>query len=150
MDGVEASNRVHRGWAGRSLEEELAPLAGRTVAVWGLTYKPGTDTLRRSTAVELCRWLIGRGAAVRAHDPAATGVPDLPLLTRVDTPLEAAAGAEALVVATEWPVYRTLAPAEVIAAMPSGLVIDANRFLGPTLGADRRFRLRSVGQGSRR
>jgi UDPglucose 6-dehydrogenase len=51
MDGVEASNRAHRGWAQRRLQAELGTLAGRTVAVWGLTYKPGTDTLRRSTAL---------------------------------------------------------------------------------------------------
>jgi UDP-glucose 6-dehydrogenase len=47
----------------------LKPLAGRRVAVWGLTYKPGTDTLRRSLAVELCRWLLEQGAQVQAHDP---------------------------------------------------------------------------------
>ena len=63
MDGVESSNREHRGWARRRLLSLLGPLGGRTIAVWGLTYKPGTDTLRRSTAVELCRWLVRAGRA---------------------------------------------------------------------------------------
>src|SRR5436190_1422528 len=45
MEGVEVSNREHRNWARRRLEALVAPLAGKTIAVWGLTYKPGTDTL---------------------------------------------------------------------------------------------------------
>ncbi|MCC7124481.1 MAG: UDP-glucose/GDP-mannose dehydrogenase family protein [Acidobacteria bacterium] len=107
MDGVESSNRSHRQWPRRRLVSVLGPLAGRTVAVWGLTYKPGTDTLRRSTAVELCRWLIEQGAVVRAHDPQAMDLPaELAGVTRTATPEEAAAGADAIVVATEWPEYR--------------------------------------------
>jgi UDPglucose 6-dehydrogenase len=54
---------------------ERQALAGRCVAVWGLTYKPGTDTLRRSSAIELCRWLLAAGARVRAHDPAVSALP---------------------------------------------------------------------------
>jgi UDPglucose 6-dehydrogenase len=149
MDGVDASNRAHRAWAGRRLVAELGTLGGRTVAIWGLTYKPGTDTLRRSTALELCRWILSEGASVRVHDPAAQGLADLPGLARTDSPLAAARGADALVVATEWPEYRAVVPEALLAAMPSGLVIDANRFLGPTMGADPRVRLVSVGQGVR-
>jgi UDPglucose 6-dehydrogenase len=149
MDGVDASNRVHRGWAGRRLVAEMGTLTGKTVAMWGLTYKPGTDTLRRSTALELCRWILAEGGSVRVHDPAARGLPALASLARTESPLAAAKGADALVVATEWPEYRAVMPEALLAAMPSGLVIDANRFLGPTLGADERIRLLSVGQGPR-
>jgi UDPglucose 6-dehydrogenase len=93
MDGVESSNKEHRHWARRRLVATLGSLAGRTVAVWGLTYKPGTDTLRRSTAVELCRWLLAQGALVRAHDPAAAALPDdLAAVTRVETPEQAGRG----------------------------------------------------------
>ncbi len=107
MDGVESSNRTHRQWPRRRLASVLGSLGGRTIAVWGLTYKPGTDTLRRSTAVELCRWLIEQGAVVRAHDPKAVALPpELSAVTRTATPEEAAAGADAIVVATEWPDYR--------------------------------------------
>jgi UDPglucose 6-dehydrogenase len=149
MDGVEASNRSHRGWARQRLSMELGGLSGRTVAVWGLTYKPGTDTLRRSTSVELCRWLVEQGVEVRVHDPAVKDLSELAGVSRCGTPLEAAAGADALVVATEWPQYRQVAADALIATMPSGLVIDANRFLGAMLGADPRFRLIAVGQGAR-
>lgn len=146
MDGVEASNREHRLWARRQLGAVLGPLAGRTVAVWGLTYKTGTDTLRRSTAVELCRWLVGEGVKVRAHDPEARDLPaDLAGVVRAATPVEAAAGADALVVATEWPVYRQVQADALSTALRGHVVVDANRFLGATIGADHRFQFISVG-----
>jgi UDPglucose 6-dehydrogenase len=146
MEGVEISNREHRNWARRRLESVAAPLSGKTVAVWGLTYKPGTDTLRRSTAVELCRWLVEQGARVRAHDPSAKALPgDLEAVTRTASPEDAATGADALVVATEWPDYRSIAPDILATAMSGRIVIDGNRFLGNTIGRDARFRLVSVG-----
>lgn len=150
MDGVDSSNRQHRGWARRRLEALLGSLEGRTVAVWGLTYKPGTDTLRRSTAVELCRWLLQQGARVRVHDPAVKALPDdLSGVTRSFTPEEAAAGADALVVATEWPAYRQVNLDQLATTMVGRLVVDANRFLGATVGGDERFTMVSVGVGSR-
>ncbi len=151
LDGIEASNTAHRRWAERRLEQELGTLAGRRVAVWGLTYKPGTDTLRRSGAIELCRWLTNQGATVTVHDPAAGELPlDLSSTARAVDPVQAAMNADALVVATEWPQYRAVDIDRVAAVMPAGLVLDANRFLGSTLGVDRRFRVISVGQPSPR
>jgi UDPglucose 6-dehydrogenase len=146
MDGVESSNRGHRLWANRRLETLLDPVAGRTVAVWGLTYKPGTDTLRRSTAVELCRWLLEKGAAVRVHDPAVPSLPDdLRAAVRAATPEEAADGADVLVVATEWPDYRQASLDRLARGMRGRVVLDANCFLAATIGRDDRFRLVSVG-----
>lgn len=146
MDGVESSNREHRLWARRRLQAALGPLPARTVAVWGLTYKPGTDTLRRSTAVELCAWLGQQGASVRVHDPAAGELPpELGAVARTRTAIEAAAGAEALVVATEWPEYRQVVPDDLAAVMAGRTVLDANGFLAGTVGADPRFTLVSVG-----
>jgi UDPglucose 6-dehydrogenase len=149
MDGVESSNREHRRWAHRRLQALLGSLAGRTVAVWGLTYKPGTDTLRRSTAVELCRWLLDQGAAVRVHDPAVPTLPaDLEQTVRAGTPEDAARGADALVVATEWPDYRQVNLDALSDGMAGRFVLDANRFLGATIGKDSRFQLVSVGAGA--
>ncbi len=54
----------------------LGTLKNKTVAVWGLTYKAGTDTLRRSSAIELCQWLLEQGAQVQAHDPAVKSLPE--------------------------------------------------------------------------
>jgi UDPglucose 6-dehydrogenase len=145
-DGIEASNRAHRQWALRRLTQELGALAGRRVAIWGLTYKPGTDTLRRSLAVELAQALIEAGASVRVHDPQAGALPaSLAGVERSPDPLSAAEGADALVVATEWGLYRSIDKEALLETMPAGLVLDANRFLGPLLADDPRFRLVSVG-----
>jgi len=147
MDGVLASNNAHRLWARRRLEIELGRTRGARVAVWGLTYKPGTDTLRRSASIELCRWLVSEGADVHVHDPAVGDLPpDLSGITRHDQPVEAATGARALVVGTDWPLYRQINLDRLAEVAPDLLVIDANRFLDKTVGNDPRFRLISVGQ----
>jgi UDPglucose 6-dehydrogenase len=146
MDGIQSSNREHRSWMRRRLEALLGSLHGRTVAVWGLTYKPGTDTLRRSTSVELCHWLLEQGARVRVHDPAVRQLPpDMTRIDRADSPLAAAGGADAVVVATEWPDYRNVEPDALAREMAGRLVLDANGFLRGTLGMDHRFDLVSVG-----
>jgi UDPglucose 6-dehydrogenase len=113
--GVADGNGAHRNWTRRRLLELLGgesagedrPLVGRRVAVWGLTYKPGTDTLRRSSAIELCRWLHASGAAVRAHDPAIDVLPQelARAIELCSSPLQAADGADALVLCTPWPDY---------------------------------------------
>ncbi len=150
VDAIESSNAAHRSWAERRLALELGSVEGRRIAIWGLTYKPGTNTLRRSSGVELCRVLVRAGAVLRVHDPAAEPLPaDLAGVARVDDFFDAAAGADALVVATEWPVYRTIDAGRLAAVMASGLVLDANRFLGQVLGDDARFRLISVGRPAR-
>jgi len=143
IDGVKASNDAHRSWAQRRLGELLGDLAGKQVAVWGLTYKPGTDTLRRSSAVELCRWLVEQRARVTAHDPAVKSIDVDGVELRRD-PLEAASGAAALVVMTEWPDYRKI-DGEAIAGA-CGLVLDANRFLAAQLGSNERVVYATVGK----
>jgi len=62
LSSVRPSNNEHKHWVRRKLLAQFPHLNDITVAVWGLTYKPGTDTLRRSLAVELCDWLIEQGA----------------------------------------------------------------------------------------
>jgi UDPglucose 6-dehydrogenase len=132
--GVADGNAAHRHWTRRKLLELLAPdaeqdtgaLAGRRVAIWGLTYKPGTDTLRRSSAVELCRWLVETAATVRAHDPAVTALPaDLAGAVELcSSPLEAAAEADVLVLCTPWQDYLQVPIEEVLQALARAQIID--------------------------
>jgi UDPglucose 6-dehydrogenase len=145
--GVKQSNDSHRQWARRRLEAVLGGVAGKTVAVLGLTYKPGTDTLRRSESVALCRWLVDNGAVVRAHDPVIREKsPELPAaLSLVGTPDEATRGADAIVIATEWPVFRELTADRLAAGGRRPLVLDANRFLAGKLADDARVRYVAVG-----
>src|SRR5204863_6942433 len=110
--------------------------------------KPGTDTLRRSAALDLCRWLHREGACVRAHDPAVRrATPDLPgAVELAPSALAAVEGADALVVSTAWPEYRTVPAADVKQRMAGRLVLDASRYLSATLGADAALRYMSVGK----
>src|SRR5687768_7856726 len=106
VPAVRASNDAHKGWPRRRLVQLLGELKGKIIAVWGLTYKAGTDTLRRSSAIELCQWLLEQGAKVQAHDPAVKSLPEQYAAISLRTsPMEAAQGADVLVVATEWPDY---------------------------------------------
>jgi len=147
--GVKQSNDVHRRWAQRRLGELLDDVRGKTVAVLGLTYKPNTDTLRRSESVVLCRWLVERGARVRAHDPAipaGTATPELPETVVLEGTIDdAIRGADAVVVATEWPVFRELSADRLAAATARPVVLDAGRFLAANLAGDARVRYFAVG-----
>ena len=118
--------------------------------MWGLTYKPGTDTLRRSSSVELCQWLVDRGATVRAHDPAVTVCPpDLAgRIALADSALSAIDGASALVVSTPWPEYRRVAPGDLAPRMARPLILDASRFTRETLGREPGIEYVSVGKFS--
>jgi UDPglucose 6-dehydrogenase len=148
LSAVKESNDAHRQWTRRKLQSLLGDLRGRKVAVWGLTYKPGTDTLRRSASVELCEWLVQQGALVEAHDPAVKTLPrELAQRFKVHaTALATLEGASALVVATEWPEYQSLSSEVVLAAMQVSLVLDPNRFLATTLGSDPRIKYVTVGK----
>ncbi len=135
MDGVLASNDSHKGWLRDRIAALLAGIADPVVGVLGLTYKPGTDTLRRSASVELCRWLRDRGFGVQAHDPAVHALPaELEgAMTLCATPQQALAGADLAVVATEWPEYRKLPPADLTACMRRPRVVDQTWFLAEAL-----------------
>jgi UDPglucose 6-dehydrogenase len=148
LTAARQSNANHRLWVRRKLESLMDTMAGQTVAVWGLTYKPGTDTLRRSDSVELCRWLVSQDVRVQAHDPAVKQLPDglRQGITLTDSPQAAAASASALVIATAWPDYRSVPSEVVVAAMQTPRVIDANRFLEDTLGSDERIHYASIGR----
>lgn len=131
LSSVRASNDEHKNWVRRKLLERFPDLKVATIAVWGLTYKPGTDTLRRSLAVELCDWLIGQGATVHVHDPLVRQLPERwsDRIVNHAQALDAVHGAGALVVGTECPEFRQAAAGLRSAANPNLVVIDANRHL---------------------
>ncbi len=108
-------------------------LDGRAVAVWGLTFKAGTDDLRDSPALEIVDRILTAGASVRAHDPTVPirrgPVPDDVVLA--DDPVGACAGADVLLVLTEWPEYAAVAPGDAVSAMVGRAVVDARNLLDP-------------------
>ncbi len=147
LAGIGASNRHQHQWVRRALLSRLGSLAGRKVAVWGLTYKPGTDTLRRSASIELCEWLEREGAVPIAHDPSIRSLPS-ELAGRIDLrpdALSAARGADALVVMTPWPEYRAITADSVVGELAQPVVIDPGRFMADVFRADPRVRYAAVG-----
>jgi UDPglucose 6-dehydrogenase len=132
---VEAAREVNAHQRLRVVEKlqgELKTLKGRTLALLGLAFKPHTDDLRESPALELARLLLERGAFVRAHDPVA-----LPRARReVRLPLEYAEdpasllkGADAVVLATDWPEYRAWSWESLRPLLRTPLVVDARNHL---------------------
>jgi UDPglucose 6-dehydrogenase len=150
LDGVLASNEVHKGWLRGQVERLLAGAESPRAAVLGLTYKPGTNTLRRSASLELIDWLGGRGVSVRVHDPAIKERPAelAAAATLCASPHEALAGADVAIVATEWPDYRQLQADDFAGAMRHARVIDQGWFLHAALAGDPRITYAAPGRPS--
>jgi len=125
-------------------------LAGRRVAIWGLAFKPGTDDVREAPALILIDQLLAAGAQVVAHDPAAMERVRGLRGTRVelvDDMYQAAAGAHALVLVTEWPVFRDADFARVAAVMAEPVVFDGRNLWDPDQLGRRGFHYRAIGRG---
>lgn len=143
IDGVHASNENHKTWLRRKISEVFGELRGRTVAILGLTYKPGTNTLRRSSAVETAVWLNREGAKVRAFDPQVAQLPkELQSVMSLGSDIaDTLRDAEALVVMTPWPEFQALDP-----ALAPPVVFDAARFLERILKPRSGIRYYSIGR----
>ncbi len=132
MDGVLSVNRTRVSRLLQRLERAVGELRGRSIALLGLTYKPGTDTLRRSIALQIAAELNSRGARVTAFDPMVTSLPqEAPLMALAPDALAAARGADALVLATEWPEFARLDWRQIGASMARPLVFDLKGLLDP-------------------
>ena len=147
---VDAVNASQPDKAADQLATELnGDLDGTRVALLGLAFKPGTDDIRDSPALALAEVLRNRGATVVGCDPkaAAAAVRQLPWLTVSAGPTEAATDADVVVLATHWPEYITLSPADLAAVMRGDLLFDARNALDPA--PVRAAGLRYLGVGRR-
>ncbi len=151
VDGVLASNAAHQGWSRDRIAALLEGVESPVAAVLGLTYKPGTNTLRRSWAVELCGWLSRCGVRVQAYDPAIPSQSEeLPAgIDLYGSAEQALRGADLVVVATEWPEFRALRDADLAGAMRRPRVVDQTWFLEPSLGSSSRVEYFAPGRAGR-
>jgi UDPglucose 6-dehydrogenase len=147
--GVWDSNHVHKAWVRNQVAALLDGVELPVVALLGLTYKPGTSTLRRSSSVELGRWLHHQGVCVKGHDPAIQRLPaDLETVLQLGaSPATVLAGADVAVVATEWPEFKELQADLFAQLMRRPRVIDQNHFLAAVLAGDPRIHYRATGVG---
>jgi len=120
---------------------------GRIVAAWGLTFKANTDDLRDSPAIKILQILHDRGAQIRAFDPTARGAYGaLPWLPVVETIDETVMGADAVVLLTEWDVFREQDPLAIGQSMRSRAVVDARNHLDRERWVAAGFTYRGVGR----
>lgn len=113
------------------IKKELWVLRGKTIAVWGLAFKPNTDDVRFAPSLAIVRRLIGEGARVQAYDPQAAekAKKELPQVTFCSDPYEAAKSAEAILLLTEWSEFREIDWQRVSQLVERPLVIDGRNML---------------------
>jgi len=147
---VQRINRDQKERFLKSLRDALWVLREKKIAVWGLTFKPDTDDVRSSVAIDLVNDLLREGAHVTAYDPkgmerAAEGkmVEGARL---VNSALEAVDGAEALVLATEWPEFENVDFREVKKRMVTPMIFDGRNLFDPETMKGLGFTYRGIGR----
>jgi UDPglucose 6-dehydrogenase len=127
-------------------------LKDKKIAVWGMTFKPDTDDVRNSVAIDLINRLAAEGAHVTAYDPKGAekavewNLVDAKAVKVVKTPLDAVDDAEALILATEWKDFTNVDLAAVKARMHTPLVFDGRNLFDPRTMADLGFDYHAVGR----
>jgi len=132
----------------QKLRGALWVVRGKKLAVLGLAFKPNTDDVRFAPAIDLVNKLLSEGAEVRAYDPEAMerARAILPDIDYAKSAYDAAEGADALLIATEWDEFRKLDWERIRDAMARPLVVDGRNLLSPQEMARLGFEYRSFGR----
>ena len=148
VETVAAVNDARKRAMARKVAAVVGNLRGKTIAVFGLTFKPNTDDMREAPSVPLITALMDFGARVRAYDPVgieqARGI--LPNVIFCDGPYSCAEGADAVVIVTEWEQFRALDLDRLKAAMAAPVVIDLHNIYRADEMVGRGFAYESVGR----
>jgi UDPglucose 6-dehydrogenase len=154
MAAIWPSNVSQADWLLDGLEQAAGrPIAGMRVALLGLTFKAGTDDLRESPAIRMGGALLARGATVAAFDPLSLETGTAMLARDLeDAALEAApsaeaacAGADAVVIATEWPQFGSLDWATIAPTMTGDVIIDGRRIVDAAAASAAGLRVVALG-----
>ena len=152
---VERRNDAQRQvLAERILAHYGGHLRGKTIAVWGLAFKPETDDMREAPSRNLLQALWAAGAQVRAHDPVAMDEArrifgERPDLTLCASPEEALQGADALAIVTEWKIFRVPDFALMARALKDRIVFDGRNLYDPAAVARHHLAYVSIGRPAR-
>lgn len=147
---VERINRTQRERFISKVRSALWVLKDKKIAVWGLTFKPDTDDVRSSVAVEVVNDLVAEGAVVTVYDP--KGMEKAAEFKLIEgakvasSPLEAAEGAEALIIATEWKEFASVPLDELAKKMHTPLIFDGRNLLDPATVREMGFTYFSIGR----
>ena len=146
---VKVNDERKKAMAARIVKACGGSVAGKTVAVLGLTFKPNTDDMRDAPSLDIIPALQAAGANVRAFDP--EGMKEAAKLldgvTFTQNPYECVAGADAVAFVTEWDQFRALDLDRVKAALKSPIVVDLRNIYRPAEMAAKGFTYLSIGRG---
>jgi UDPglucose 6-dehydrogenase len=152
---LEEVERINASMLSRFIEKlrsALWVLKDKKIAVWGLTFKPDTDDVRNSVAIELVNQLVAEGAHVSAFDPKGAEkavewkLIDPAKVRLAKTPVDATDGAEALLLATEWKEFANADLGEVRQRMHTPLVFDGRNLFNPETMRQHGFTYYAVGR----
>ncbi len=150
IEAVVKANERQKARMVRKIQNITGNLRGKTLALLGLAFKAGVDDLRESPAITVVNQLLAAGAKIKAHDPLALKNAEKfwgKSLVYCHDPYEAAAGAEALVIVTDWDEYRRLDLAALKKIMKAPVLIDLRNIFTPRQVQGLGFRYESVGRG---
>ncbi len=148
LNAVMDINRDQRMLAIDKLRECLDTLHERVIGLLGLAFKPNTDDLREAPSLDIAKVLLAAGAHVRAYDPAAMDrtraiLPDVEFMSGA---YDVAAGADAIVIVTEWNEFRHLDLRRLKSSMRKPVVIDGRNIYDPEIMRDLGFTYRGIGR----
>jgi UDPglucose 6-dehydrogenase len=155
LDGVESVNESQKGILLKRIEERYGPdLAGRSFAIWGLSFKPETDDMREAPSLTVVRGLVARGATVVAHDPEARHEAERHFadllaagtLVLRDKSYDCLPGADALLILTEWQPYRIPDFDRIQQLLREPVIFDGRNLWEPQKMKERGFDYASVGR----
>lgn len=142
LGAVSSANEKQKRYVAEKVLRHFGNLKGKKIAVWGLTFKPGTDDVREAPALTIVRYLLEQGASIVAHDPEGSSnfqreIGNQPGLTYEKTAYAALTGADALILITEWPEYKRPNWKKVKEIMRTPAVFDfRNQYSFETLKKD--------------
>lgn len=154
LNAVEAVNTAQKNWLFEKLHQGLdGNLRGRTIAVWGLSFKPNTDDMREAPSRVVIESILAHGASVQAFDPQVRNEAerlwgDRDNFHLVRTADEAVVGADALVICTEWSTFRSVDFKVVKSLMEGDLIVDGRNLYDPAAVGQAGLRYLSVGRPS--
>ena len=155
VEAVTSVNGRQKTLLGRKIQAHFGDtLAGRLIALWGLSFKPGTDDMRDAPSLVLIEFLLSQGARVRAYDPVAAErckslLGERDGLEYAASAGEAVDGADALAIATEWPQFRSPDFDRLRERLRQPVIFDGRNLYSPDLLKDKGFRYFGIGRGER-
>jgi UDPglucose 6-dehydrogenase len=149
LEAVEAVNRAQKERLVEKMRAHFGSLTGRTIALWGLAFKPRTDDMREAPAITVIERLLADGASVRAYDPEASETARRMFGDRVticEHSYDALEGADALAIVTEWNEFREPDFARMQALLKAPVVFDGRNIYSPEQMQALGFTYRSIGR----